>query len=170
MGNPHKHAELIKAKADGHKIQYSELKSDTWFDMANTDWDFDQDDLIFRIKPEAPKYPQTRMTENELAIIVGEHHPFANVRPSVYKALANAVLARACEDGDVITIEESRKRSAAAVCASQEGMVHESLLKKVGNECFASGVRWATGRTANKEDSRAIVDAIIASVKEKKDA
>ena len=38
MNKPHKHAELIKAWADGIQIQYRNVISDKWFDVESPDW------------------------------------------------------------------------------------------------------------------------------------
>jgi hypothetical protein len=46
---PHKHAELIKAWADGAIIQYSTY-GELWFDDDCPEWN--DDSVIFRIKPE----------------------------------------------------------------------------------------------------------------------
>jgi len=52
----HKHAELIKAWADGAKIQGRVLGGD-WHDFCSPNWDVK--DIEFRIKPEEKK-PVTR--------------------------------------------------------------------------------------------------------------
>lgn len=44
---PHKHAELIKAWADGHTIQYKHGYA--WWDCDYPDWESDEE---YRIKPE----------------------------------------------------------------------------------------------------------------------
>ena len=49
---PHKHAELIKAWADGGQLQYKPTKSDTWSNIPFASWDQDGE---YRIKPEPPK-------------------------------------------------------------------------------------------------------------------
>lgn len=48
---PHKHAELIKAWADGAQIQ--RLRENTWLDTNNPQWD---PKIEFRIKPEEPQW------------------------------------------------------------------------------------------------------------------
>jgi hypothetical protein len=45
---PHKHAELIKAWADGHTVQYKDGYG--WWDWDYPDWDGDDE---YRIKPES---------------------------------------------------------------------------------------------------------------------
>jgi hypothetical protein len=53
MSTPHKHAELIKAWADGAEIQYKNY-SDAWEDTPNPSW---MVDVEYRIKPAAlPTY------------------------------------------------------------------------------------------------------------------
>ena len=51
---PHKHAELIKAWADGAEIQVFDNIFNSWFDVIDNkpSWDFEHE---YRIKPE-PKY------------------------------------------------------------------------------------------------------------------
>lgn len=167
MKTPHKHAELIKAWADGKQIQFKVLGSDgDWLDSIgpeNPSW---SDLLEYRIKPEAPKWPVTRMDGFELAQIwndsIGEFTGYVEV--------ANAAIARAIEDGDVITVEESRKRCAAAVCASQEGMVHESMLEEVAKVVIeALGEKPVIYAYAGLLRDKAWLASIIASVKEKQE-
>jgi hypothetical protein len=51
MGKPHKHAELIKAWADGAKIEYRD-RQNPWNSLpAQGDWD-EHPDFEYRIKPE----------------------------------------------------------------------------------------------------------------------
>jgi hypothetical protein len=46
---PHKHAELIKAWADGHTIQMQSKIDGRWWDQEDPEWDKDYE---YRIKPE----------------------------------------------------------------------------------------------------------------------
>lgn len=65
---PHKHAELIKAWADGAEIQakvYGTL--DTWNDVINPNW---FDNRIYRIKPE-PKPDVVKIFRLEAHPLVG---------------------------------------------------------------------------------------------------
>ncbi len=50
---PHKHAELIKAWADGAVIQCFSTAYNQWLDIDTPSWD---NDTQYRIKPEEPKY------------------------------------------------------------------------------------------------------------------
>ena len=45
---PHKHAELIKAWADGAEIQAKDMR-DNWHDVLKPNWD---EECEYRIKPE----------------------------------------------------------------------------------------------------------------------
>jgi hypothetical protein len=47
MGTPHKHAEIIKAWAEGAKIQH--FDNEKWYDVHSPLWD---QGTIYRIKPE----------------------------------------------------------------------------------------------------------------------
>ena len=55
MGTPHKHAELIKAWADGSEIQWydNSTREHRWKDIGNQSFDWDAP-VQFRIKP-SPK-------------------------------------------------------------------------------------------------------------------
>ena len=59
MGTPHKHAELIKAWADGAKIQ-GLFGGETWRDVDTPSWQVHRQ---YRIKPE-PKKVQIRFFED----------------------------------------------------------------------------------------------------------
>lgn len=98
MGKPHKHAELIRAWADGAEIEYYVVSSSKWHRCVENKpaWDTMME---YRIKPEPPKYPQTSFTSEDIAEI-------ARNTPGVWRdsyiAIANAAIARAIEDGDVV--------------------------------------------------------------------
>ena len=49
---PHKHAELIKAWADGAEIQAKLSRTNEWIDVVNFNW---SEDYEFRIKPKEKK-------------------------------------------------------------------------------------------------------------------
>lgn len=66
MNKPRRHADLIKAWADGAEIEYRDLSfSDHWFCINNPDW---SDNREYRIKPEK-EYPKSSLTNGELHII-----------------------------------------------------------------------------------------------------
>lgn len=65
MGTPHKHAELIKAWADGAKIQWLR-PGDVWEDNIGTPgWHINH---TYRIKPE-PKKVQLRFFEDTYGLV-----------------------------------------------------------------------------------------------------
>lgn len=99
MKKPHKHAEIIKAWADGKEIEF---RASDKFDFSpvrnpNPGWNYDYE---YRIKPE-PKYPETRMSHDELASLCEERAAFME---SV-RYVANAAIRRAIQDGDVVLPE-----------------------------------------------------------------
>ena len=49
MKQPHKHAELIKAWADGAEIEYWDVYDNRWFDATCPAWNLN---FKYRIKPE----------------------------------------------------------------------------------------------------------------------
>ena len=49
MNKPHKHAELIKAWADGAEIEYKYFRSGQWIQIETPNWDAT---VEYRIKPE----------------------------------------------------------------------------------------------------------------------
>ncbi len=58
---PHKHAELIKAWADGATIQIKHHESGGWIDTDSPQWG----DLLYRVKPEVV-YPTTQIEPGKL--------------------------------------------------------------------------------------------------------
>lgn len=113
MGEPHKHAEVIKAWADGAEVQVYLEDSGTWVDLNETIYWHEV--LKYRIKPEPPKYPQTMMTDAELQykMPVCTHEFTGYVR-----RVANAAIARAIEDGDVVPAAMLEKVAEAACYAT----------------------------------------------------
>lgn len=95
MGQPHKHAEIIKAWADGAEIELMKIDG-TW---ANADVPTWSEWCTYRIKSEPPKYPQTKLTDDEL-LNAFEQCGAANIDRARF--IANAAISRAIEDGDVV--------------------------------------------------------------------
>ena len=60
MGTPHIHAKVIKAWADGAKIQWYNSAIDRWSDILTPSWNIE---FKYRIKPE-PKKVQFRFFED----------------------------------------------------------------------------------------------------------
>lgn len=101
---PHKHADVIKAWADGAEIQTRDIGG-TWVECNDPRW-FEVSE--YRTKPEPTKYPPTRMTHKELIIERGQvGYEREEIEPHSLQAIAlervaNAAIARAIQDGDVI--------------------------------------------------------------------
>ena len=72
MKQPHKHAELIKAWADGVHIQYLRVgTTDMWLDCTSIiRWDVNTE---YRIKPEK-EYPKSTLSYAELCKLVNYAH------------------------------------------------------------------------------------------------
>lgn len=115
MPTPHIHAEVIHAFADGAKVQVRLNGAEHWQETKFPDF---CDECEYRIKPEpaAPKWPQTTMTEEELAGKVSYIiQPAPGQHPGpFYASVANAALARACETGQVVPADKVREISAGA--------------------------------------------------------
>lgn len=99
---PRKHAEIIKAWADGAVIQYREHNG-SWSDVRrnNPCWG---DDDEYRIKPDKQDYPRTTLTSEEFTKIT-MHHFSGSLEACI--AIANAAIAQAIEDGQVIPVEKN---------------------------------------------------------------
>lgn len=166
MGQPHKHAEFIKAYADGATIQFRISPSDNWED-AQADDDtapaFSKN-YEYRIKPEPPKYPETSLTADDMAEI-SRNTP--GIWRESYIAIANAAIARAIEDGQVVLVPNY----VDALKFSSEPMVPAAMLEKVANAVRAAFVaqvaRYSTGYSTYI-DGEVDLAAIIAKVKEGK--
>lgn len=100
---PHRHAELIKKWADGSQIEEKSaieaphLPPSSWKEFSGN---WNNPTLVFRIKPEPPKYPQTKMTQIELLA----YHRNVSVT-EMFTAVANAAIARAIDDRQVVPVE-----------------------------------------------------------------
>ena len=71
MKTPHKHAELIKAWADGAEIEMYNPRVEAWVFLSQPPW---SDDITFRIKPE-PKPDVVRY------ISLWEHSGYSTRQP-----------------------------------------------------------------------------------------
>lgn len=117
MNKPHKHAELIKAWADGEKIQYHHQGK--WLNCISPAWTADD---IYRVKPER-EYPVSTMKATDLKNLCTENMEFelhsdhfGSVITITLKkgtpgrdaltAIANAALRHAIDAGQVITAAE----------------------------------------------------------------
>ena len=72
MKTPHKHAEMIKAWADGAEIQHQHSLSGTWFDCeGDPKW---EPYVVYRIKPEKPE-PYFNQTMDVYMNMMYSHYP-----------------------------------------------------------------------------------------------
>lgn len=97
---PHKHAEVIKAWADGEQIQYYDGLCDKWLDIDDPDWCENQS---YRVKPEVvkPKWPESTMSDKELQAVMDnpDNHEGGW---DLARDIANAAIAHALETGLVV--------------------------------------------------------------------
>lgn len=96
MKQTHKHAEVIKAWADGAKIQYRD--GGAWEDVDDDVicWDVECE---YRISPEKA-YPETAMTDDELITSYCQSDEGASV--TGYRGVANAALRHAIDSEQVV--------------------------------------------------------------------
>ena len=106
MPTPHKHAEVIRAFADGAQV---EVKRDGGNWIATPRPDFDED-LEYRVKPVAPKWPQTTMTSPELT----KAYDANKMMICALEDVANAAIAHACEAGQLVPADKVREIEAKA--------------------------------------------------------
>jgi len=94
MNKPHKHHDQIVAWASGAEIECRGNPTRPWVDCTyNPLWN---EGIEYRVKPK-PEYPKTKMNDHEL-ISAWENGPSG----LKLTAVANAVIARAIEDEQVI--------------------------------------------------------------------
>lgn len=199
MNKPHKHAELIKAWADGAEIEernpYVQLltappKPDPWKEFRGV-W---KEKYEYRIKPEPPKHPQTRMSDDDLQELwrqcVVASAPFTDHLLNTQRRFADASIARAIEDGDVIACEHAvlitevaklwgTPEAAEAAAKWAADMVPAAMLEKVAHAVKCKAIAAIDAHGAHVRDmyglggarfdvTRLDLPAIIASVREAK--
>lgn len=106
MTEPHKHADFIKAWADGAIIEARTEKDRPWRPVAFPTW---QDHCEYRIRPE---YPETSLDDEEL---LNTYHPDPLGTVQGLRRVANAAIAREMQDGRLFTesdVEDRAKRYA----------------------------------------------------------
>lgn len=133
----HKHAEVIKAWADGAEIEYEDCG---WHDCTTSViWD---EETKYRVKPAAPKWLQTTMTDTQLA--GGGSHIYGE--GARLRAIANAAIAHECSTGALVPADKAREIEAKARAEGvKEGgkrnddrdlLVKIQALKEVGTEAY----------------------------------
>lgn len=101
MNKPHPQAEFIKAWAEGYVIQIEDLVGN-WVDCNSTEHEFSEEHT-YRIKPPAPKWPETTMSGDDLREIYYNHDGSIELG---HLAVANAAIAHALETGQVVLPEK----------------------------------------------------------------
>lgn len=163
MNKQHEYAEVIKAWAEGRTTQYRHRRTNgEWVDMHPSEFDF-RVGAEYRIKPDPPKYPQTRMTRDEARTIANT----APLRECPHIAVANAAIARAIEDGQMVPTEKV-PGARLVFDAELAQLVPASVLWKVARAVFAE----CDSRMIDMYNDQALqsidLAAIIASVREGK--
>lgn len=105
MNTPHIHAELIKAWADGAKIQYADgpnPNNPCWHDLDKPTWN---PNALYRIKPERV-YPKSTLTFEEMYDLMWpveggqvrtvRHHN--NYYARVFQSIADAAIKKYIQD------------------------------------------------------------------------
>jgi hypothetical protein len=176
---PHKHAGILRAIADGKEIQVRVTGPNAlWHDWKEGGRcnPLEDQGCIYRIKPEPSKYPQTKMTRQE---IKRAFHAADGETEKGWRGIANAAIARAIEDGQVY--ESSQPSSANPL-----GMVPKAMLEKIVDR-FAEKVandfadrypgpngyqlmpsEWESIAASQKVKIRAMLDSIIEAAEQGK--
>lgn len=100
---PHKHAELIKAWADGAIIEW--LNGKEWV-VATPQW---RENEQYRIKPVPEKiYPLSQMTQMEINTVFAGHleQLVSFSEGEAGRRIANAAIKRAIDDGQVLIADD----------------------------------------------------------------
>lgn len=96
MKKPQKHAEIIKAWADGETVEYLNCNTGRWVEVSSVSFRWDIDDQ-YRIKPK-PEYPKTLMDYDTMMNVWERYHAVGDGLLSI----ANAAIRHAIDSGQVI--------------------------------------------------------------------
>lgn len=160
MTTPHKHAEIIKAWADGAEIEGRQEGTQVWLLRNSPGWNLDWE---YRIKPAAPMVETNYSTEELYQISTN-----GNLKTGLaLKNVANAAIARAIADGQVVSRDAYER-------AIEKLHIHMYKADKEGMTFDDGGYRFAvTGDPAsinslmrfcgeNSESKRASRDMAVA--------
>lgn len=112
----HKHAEVIKAWADGAQVQV-QMSPGRWSDVAEPNFNPANE---YRIKPSETErvYPVTAMTNTQLSHAFDPSAWFAPDQMDNLRKAVNAALRHACDYGTVVTRQEFKAVAEEAKCAT----------------------------------------------------
>jgi len=154
---PHRHAEIIHAYAEGAQVEYLNFSGE-WCSANYPDFD---PEVKYRIKPEPPKYPLTRYSETELAVIC---HDGGRKKPSLTD-VANAAIARCIQDGDVVPSYMLEK----IVDRFAEKIANDFADRYPGPNGYSlMPSEWESIAASQKVKIRAMLNSIIDTVKQGK--
>lgn len=165
MTTPHKHAAVIHAFADGAQVQILNSNG-SWVD---TKWPDFAEGREYRIKPAAPVV-ETKMTDKELVMAKnwsGHAYPVEQA----LRYVANAAIARAIADGQVVPVDQKNYVDRLAFVADIPGMIEAARTKRDMAVALAvkEAVMDAWGRADRPKEYAAMegveLAAIIAGVK-----
>lgn len=138
---PHKHAELIKLWADGNKIQWRGSNNDMeWMDIAPIWWDEDKE---YRVKPAAPKWPQTTMTNKEIngAIANGPLELISFGATETARRVINKAIEHECGTGALVPADKVCEIEAKArVEGKREGLHPVAVIQAVVNHMLLDNI------------------------------
>lgn len=154
---PHPQAEFIKAWADGKEIEYQVPSGEKW-------WPFDghwrNDGRIYRIKPDAPKWPQTSMSLFQLSQVAALAAQPGAFRDSPYmdralKAVADATIAHECAAGTLVPKDK------VVQVYSVGNWVPASMLEKVAEAVMTVCLHQQFIPNSYDVDLRAIIASVL---------
>ena len=82
MSTPRMHAELIKAWADGAKIQYYDHIGNRWVDWEFPSW---RPSMTYRVKPKTKKYRVALFTVSPPSDGAGVHLAINDIQDDMYE-------------------------------------------------------------------------------------
>lgn len=124
----HVDSEIIHAFADGKDIQWKSKanKESDWQDLDKECALFETNLRQYRLKPAAPKWPQTTMTSGDLSVAYQKA-----ISNDALIDVANAAIAHACEIGQVVPAIKVREVGRAIRSACHDGGIGDSELNEI---------------------------------------
>lgn len=151
---PHVHAEVIKAYADGAQIEFRHAPNREWEGVAQPYFDVSTE---YRVKPEPPAYPVTRLNHSELADIYFGAFDFRTkqIESIGAVAIANAALRHAIDAKQIITMADHHEEM-----AKHDEARDMAIAEAVRDACRISARAadaWRTDATISDIDLAAII-------------